>query len=131
VLDLDFELFRRQNVAIASLVILSALLKSNKVKRDELLKTLTNLYFDPQSLNSYLFEKIADYFKEHDTVPVSVLENWIPEYLFEVWGQSPPNGRSLFGDNLNLREILSFDPTDEQTKRAMELRKIIIGKGRL
>ncbi len=128
ILDLDIELFRRRNVRLASLVILSALLKSEKHQREKLLGILTSKYFDPKSLSRYFYEKIAVYIKEHDSVPVSVLENWVPEYSFEVWGESPPEERMLFGNNLTLRQILNFDPTYEQIYRAVELRKMIMEK---
>jgi hypothetical protein len=129
ILDLDIELFRRRNVRLASLVILSALIKSEKHKRGKLLEILTSKYFDPKSLPRYFYEKIAVYLKEHDSVPVSVLENWILEYSFEVWGESPPEERMLFGNNLTLRQILNFDPTYKQIYRAVELRKMVKKKG--
>jgi hypothetical protein len=128
ILDLDIELFRRRNVRIASLVILSALLKSEKLQREILLGIVTSRYFDPKSLPSYLFEKITIYLKEQDTIPVPVLENWIPEYSYEVWGESPPEERMLFGHNLTLRQILNFDPNQDQTYRAIELRQIVMDK---
>jgi hypothetical protein len=109
IVDLDIELFRRRNVRLASLVILSALLKSEKHQREILLEILTRAYFDPKSLPRYFFDKIAIYLKEHESVPVSVLEKWIPEYSFEVWGESPPDDRMLFGNNLTLRQILNFN----------------------
>jgi hypothetical protein len=128
VLDLDIELFRRRNVGIASLVIISAILKSNKKRRNGLLNTLTPGYFDPISLPRYLFEKIYHYFQENDVVPVEALENWIPKFSSEVWGESPPRGRTLFGNNFTLRQILNFDPTEEQITRAIELRKMVMDK---
>ena len=130
ILDLDIELFRRRNVRIASLAILSALLKSEKLQREKLLGILTSRYFDPKSLPRYFFEKITNYLKEHDTVPVPILENWIPDYSFEVWGESPPEERMLFGNNLTLRQILNFDPNEEQTYRAIELRQMVKDKNR-
>jgi hypothetical protein len=128
ILDLDIELFRRRNVRLASLVILSALLKSEKHQREKLFEILTSVYFDPKSLPRYFYEKIVVYLQEHDTIPVAVLENWIPEYSFEVWGESPPEERMLFGNNLTLRQILNFDPTNEQISRAIELRKMVMEK---
>jgi hypothetical protein len=49
-LDLDIELFRRRNARIASLVILSAILKTNRQQRKVLLGILSPQYFDPKSL---------------------------------------------------------------------------------
>jgi len=122
-LDLDIEMFRRRNVWIASYVILAGLLKGNRKQRQEYLEVLTPGHFDPKSLPRYLFEKIASYLEEQEIVPEPVLEGWIPQYATEVWGESPPNERMLFGNQLTLRQILSFNPTEEQVTRAIELRK--------
>jgi len=122
-LDLDIEMFRRRNVWIASYVILAGLLKGNRKQRQEYLEVLTPRYFDPKSLPRYLFEKIVSYLAEHESIPESVLESWIPEYSIEVWDKNPPSERTVFFDQLTLRQVLSFNPTEEQVTRAIELRK--------
>jgi hypothetical protein len=122
-LDLDIELFRRRNVWIASFVILAGLLKADIKQREKYLVILTPSYFDPKSLPRYLFEKIISYLKENDIVPVSELEKWVPEYAVEIWSESPPNERMLFSNQLTVRQILNFDPTEDQFFRAIELRK--------
>jgi hypothetical protein len=126
ILDLDIELFKRRNVSIARLVILSALLKANNQQRVKLLEILKPRYFDPKSLTRYLFEKIVAYLQVNESVPVVELENWIPEYFSEVWDESPPGGRMLFGSHFTLRQILNFDPNEEQTYRAIELRQMVM-----
>lgn len=128
ILDLDIELFRRRNVAIASLVIISALYKANKQQRIKLFGILSPRYFDPKSLPKYLFEKIVEYLQEDEYVPEAQLEDWIPEYFSQVWAESPPQGRMLFGSHLTLRQILNFDPNEKQTYRAIELRKMVMDK---
>ncbi|MFZ2096793.1 MAG: hypothetical protein WAV05_09165 [Anaerolineales bacterium] len=125
ILDLNIELFRRRNVGIASLVIISAILKADKKHQEDLFDILAPQYFDPKSLPQYLFEKIYNYLQENEQIPIAVLENWIPEYSFQVWGESPPEGRMLFGHNFTLRQIINFDPTEEQIIRAIELRKMV------
>ncbi len=126
ILDLDIELFKRRNVSIARLVILSALLKANNQQRVKLLEILKPSYFDPKSLTRYLFEKIVAYLQVNELVPVVELENWIPEYFSEVWDEFPPGGRMLFGSHFTLRQILNFDPNEEQTYRAIELRQMVM-----
>jgi hypothetical protein len=121
-LDLDIELFIRQNVWIASFVILSSLLKSKYQQRQNLLVALTPRHFDPKSLARFLFEKIVAYQGENDAIPISELEKWIPEYGIDVWG-SPLSERMLFAYQLRLRQILNFDPSEKQVNRAIELRK--------
>ena len=128
ILDLDIELFRRRNVGIASLVIISALHKANKQQRTNLLEIISPRYFDPKSLPKYLFEKIVEYLHENEYVPEAQLEDWIPEYFSQVWDESPPQGRMLFGSHLTLRQILNFDPNEKQTYRAIELRKMVMEK---
>jgi hypothetical protein len=122
ILDLDIELFVRRNVHIASLVILSGLLKSNYIQRKKLLKILNLRYFDPKSLPQYLFERIVQNFRNNEIVTEAGLEKWILEYFLQVWGETPPNERMLFGHNYTLRQILTFNPNDEQIRRAIELR---------
>lgn len=122
-LDLEVELFRRRNVWIASFVILAGLLKGDKQQRQGYSKILTPGHFDPKSLSKYLFEKIIKYLDKNENVPISELEVWIPEYAIEVWGETPPDERMLYSNQLTLRQILSFNPTEEQINRAIELRK--------
>jgi hypothetical protein len=122
-LDLDHELFLMHNIWIASFVILAGLLKGDRQQQQRLLSILKPAYFNPKSLPRYLFEKIASYLEVHEAVPEPVLEGWIPQYAIEVWGDSSQNERLLFGDQLKLRQILSFNPTEEQVNRAIELRK--------
>jgi len=121
-LDLEIELFRRRNVWIASFVILAGLLKGDKELRLSYLSILTPSHFDPESLARYLFEKLNEYLQKHEQVPEAELEKWIPQYSLDVWG-SRPSGRDLFSGQIKLRQILSFNPTEEQTNRAIELRK--------
>jgi hypothetical protein len=127
-LDLDIELFRRRNVRIASLVILSALLKENRQQRKELLGILSPQYFDPKTLPMYLFTKIVIFLQGNETIPVSELEKWIPEYSYQVWGESPPEERMLYSNQYTLRQILNFEPNEAQVDRAIELRKMVMEK---
>jgi hypothetical protein len=127
ILDLDIELFRRRNVVIASLVILSALLKADKPQREKYLAILSPQHFDPMSLPRYIFERIIQYLQENETIPAEEMEKWIPEFSMQVWGE-PPQGRMLFGDHYTLRQILNFEPTEAQVYRAIELRKMVMDK---
>ena len=121
-IDLQVDLFRRRNVWIASFVILAGLLKGDKEQRQRFLSILTPHHFDPKSLARYLFERLSEYLQEHEQVPEAELEKWIPHYEIKVWG-SPSSERMFFSDHLKLRQILSFNPTEEQVNRAIELRK--------
>ena len=126
--DLDIELFRRQNVWVASSVVISGLLKANPQQRKNFLMNLTPQHFNPQSLCQYLFERIVSFLEDNETIPISELEKWIPEYHLEVWNESPPHERMLFAHNFNLRRIINFNPTEEQVNRAIELRKMTMEK---
>lgn len=121
-LDLEVEIFQRRNVWIASYVILAGLLKGNKEQRKRFLSILAPHYFDSKSLARYVFEKLCEYLQKHEQVPEAELEKWIPQYSIEVWG-SPSSERMFFSDQLRLRQILSFNPTEEQVIRAIKLRK--------
>jgi hypothetical protein len=122
-LNLEIELFRRQNVWIASFVILAGVLKGDQKQQRKYLDLLTPEYFDPKSLPKYLFEKIVLYVNRNESIPVSEIENWIPEFAIKVWGESPVDERMLFANQFTLRQILSFTPTEEQVYRAIELRR--------
>jgi hypothetical protein len=122
-LDLNIELFQRNNVWIASFVILAGLLKGARQQREQFLSILSPFHFDPKSLARYLYTKFALSLQGNETIPISILENWIPQYATEVWGESPPEERMLFSNHLKLRQILSLNPTEEQVYRAIELRK--------
>lgn len=126
ILDLDIELFRRRNVRIASLVILSALLRENRRQREKLMGMLSPQHFDPKSLPRYLFEKLVIRLRDNEAVPESEMESWIPEYAYQVWGESPPEGRMLFGNHFTLRQILNFNPNEAQVQRAVELRRMVM-----
>ena len=128
--DIEINLFRRNNVSIAALVIVSGLLKGDQQLRQRLLSILTPDHFNPRSLPQYLYQKIAVYPHMGETIPVSELEKWIPEYHLEVWGESHPEERMFYADNWTLRQILNFDPTEEQINRAIELREMVIEHNR-
>jgi hypothetical protein len=125
ILDLNIELARRRNVTVASLVILSALLKAERQQREKYLAILSPRHFDPMSLPRYLFEKLTLYLRENETIPVEEMEKWIPEFFTLVWGE-PPEGRMVFGNHYTLRQILNFEPTEAQVHRAIELRKMVM-----
>jgi len=120
--DLDVELFTRQNVWIASFVILAGLLKADHQLKQQYISILTPFYFDPTSMARYLFEKIASFLEEKKTITIPILESWIPQYELDEWGESYSE-RMFFTNNIRLRRILSFDPTEEQVNQAIALRK--------
>jgi hypothetical protein len=122
-LDLEIELFRRKNVWIASFVILAGLLKADQQLQQKYFEMLTPSYFDPKSLSRFLYAKIAVNLRGNETIRDSELENWIPEYAVEVWGESPIDERMLFANQLTLRQILSFNPSKKQVIQAMKLRR--------
>lgn len=125
ILDLDIELFKRQNVSIASRVIISGLLKSTREQRDIYIAILNPLYFDQKSLLLFLFNKIINYLRENEIIPIEEMEKWIPEYSTQVWGEVS-RGRVLIGEYFTLRQILTFEPTDAQVMRAIELRRLVM-----
>jgi len=122
-LDLNIELFQRQNVWIASFVIIGGILNADKQYREELFRIIPPNIFNSKSLCKFLFEKISIYFNEADTLTESLLETWIPEYIICTWGESNLDEKTIYSNQANLRQIINFFPTKDQMKQAIELRK--------
>ena len=123
VLDLDVELFKRNNVAIASLVILSSLVKGDQEQREECLRRTRVEYFNEKSLDRFLFETIVEYHRATGQVPVQDVRARILEYGPQVWGEASDE-RELTGHYFMWAQIVSFSPTTAQVERAIELRKM-------
>ena len=117
--DLDSELARR-NVAVAYLIVLSALVKGRPDQRDKILTTIQPAQLQERSFENYLFVFIRDRLGELGEIPMPRIEEIITSYETVVWGE-PLDERSLRGYSFKWSQIMSFDPNDSQLNRAIEL----------
>jgi hypothetical protein len=114
-LDLDVELFRN-NTAIASLMILSALVKDKG--RDSIIQILKPDHFS--LFDRYLFEVILEQLSEEGEIIASKVKYRIPEYGPKYFSE-PLDEHSLNGYNFTWAQILDMDPTPSQVDKAIEL----------
>lgn len=121
--DLDEELFRRRNVALASLVILSALLHGDKDQQQNVLHTVKPEYLGERSFDHFLFERISDHVVTGVSFSASDVEASIQEYGPVIWSE-PSSEQSLQGHRLTWAQLLSLRPTPRQVERAIELRQM-------
>lgn len=118
--DLNTELFVRNNMAIASLAIISGLIKGSKSRRELILRSIKPEYLHERSFESYLFGLIAEELESKDDISASVIERRISEYSMVVYGE-PSNERSLQGDFFKWSQILDFEPSDSQLNKGIEI----------
>jgi hypothetical protein len=114
-LDLDVELFRK-NVSIASLVILSALVKDKG--RNWIIQIVKPGHFT--LFPRYLFEVMLEQLSEEGEIIASKVKDRIPDYGPKYHGE-PLGEHSLRGYNFTWAQILDLDPTSAQVDKAIEL----------
>jgi hypothetical protein len=122
-LNLDVELFRNNNVGLAALVVLAALIMDEKSQRDHIVQSIGSEHFWPKSFELHLFQRLLSYFAEHNDITSFDFSKMISDYGLEVWGE-PSNEQSLLGKYFKLAQIINLAPTATQVERAIELRRI-------
>jgi hypothetical protein len=122
-LDLSEELFRRRNVAVASLVILAALLHGNAEQQNGILQRVKPASLGEKSFDHFLFEKMADTLSAGKLLVAADMAASIEAYGPTVWGE-PSNARSLQGARFTWKQVLELRPTPVQVERAIELREM-------
>ena len=118
--DLNTELFIRRNVAIAELVIITGLIKGNQAQKELILKSIVPAHLGEKSFEGYLFTIIVDDVENMHEISLITVEQRIPEYSQVVHGE-PANKKSLEGNFFKWSQILSFEPTNEQINKAIEV----------
>lgn len=117
--DLNTELFIRNNVAIAGLVIITALVKGTPNQQARILNSVEPAHLGEKSLESYLFMIMADKLRNNREISLREVEQRILEHSQAVYGESA-NKESLEGDFYKWSQILSFEPSDEHIAAAIE-----------
>jgi hypothetical protein len=117
--DLDFELFTRNNTAIASLVIISGLIKGDPTQREAILRSIKPDHLGNRSLESYLFRLISDELSDKGNVSLDAIEKSIPQHSQVDYGE-PPNEKMLQGDYYKWNQILNFELTDAHISKAID-----------
>ncbi len=118
ILNLDQELYERNNVVCAFHVILSGLIK-NKEQRTEIMTRVRPDYLDIPFMR-YLYEIATEDLKRSDEVNVNFIIESIPKFGPKVYGVKS-NRRSLKGHYFTLAQILDFQPTPAQVSKAIEM----------
>ena len=121
ILDLQDELYRRNNVAIATLVVLSALIKGKSIQQKTILNRLKPEYLGPKLIYSYLYTLIVEDIKNLGEVDISSILDKIPEFGPKIFGE--PSSK-LKGDYFNFALILNIDPTVDQVAKAIDMVEI-------
>jgi hypothetical protein len=122
-IDIDVELLEN-SVGVASLVILSALIKNKQ--RDHIIQNINSNFLN--SFDRYLYELILEQLISGDEVDYSKIKDRIPEYGPKYYGE-PSDERSLRGYYFTWAQILDLDPTPAQIDRAFELLRKWAKKG--
>jgi|GEM_PF-3201304 len=122
VLDLDEELFRH-NVAVASLVILAALLWGGKAQQQKVFHQVKPEYFWEKSFDRFLFTRISDSLAIGHNFSILNLEACIQEYGPATWNE-PSSERSLQGHRFTVKQLIDLRPTPAQVQQAIELRQM-------
>jgi replicative DNA helicase len=118
ILNLDEELFERNNTAAAFHIIISGLIK-NKEQRTEIMTRVRPDYLDIPFMR-YLYEIATEDLKRSDEVDVNFIIESIPKFGPKVYGMKS-NRRSLKGHYFTLAQILDFQPTPSQVSKAIEM----------
>lgn len=129
--DLDLELFVRNNSAIASLVVISGLIKGNQTQRESILQSVKPDYLSERSFESYLFRLISDELSDKGNISLDAIEKGIPQHSQIDYGE-PPSKRLLQGYFFKWTQILNLEPTDDHISKAIEhLQKVARNNGPL
>lgn len=118
ILNLDEELYERNNAAVGLLIIISGLIK-NKEQRNDILKRVRPDYIVIPFMR-YLYEVVIDDLKGSDEVNINSIVESIPKFGPKVYG-TKSNRRHLKGHYFTLAQILDFEPTPAQVSKAIDL----------
>ncbi len=118
ILNLDQELYERNNVVCAFHVILSGLIK-NRTQRQEILSRVIPDYMGVP-FYKYLFEIISADLARSEEINVSSIIDSIPKFGPNVYGMRS-NRRSLKGHYFTFAQVLDFEPTPAQVSRAIDM----------
>lgn len=118
ILNLDVELYERNNVVIAFLVVISGLIK-NKDQRPEILTAMKAEYIGIRFYR-YLFEIVVEELKENDEINIDSVARSLPKFGPKVYGRRS-NKRSLKGEYFTLAQVLDFEPSPAQVSKAIEM----------
>jgi hypothetical protein len=117
ILKLDVELYKRNNVSIAFLVLISGLIKG--IDRQEILRRVKPDYINVP-FNRYLYEIVAENLKSSGEIDVQLIIDRIPDFGPIVYGETSKES-SIYADYFTLAQILDFQPTSSQIDKAIDM----------
>lgn len=118
ILSLDVELFQRNNVSIAFLVIISGLIKNVK-QRQDIIGQVKPIYINVP-FNRYLYEIVIDELNEKGEIDITPILSRIPDFELKFYG-TPSDERSLRSKYFTFAQVLNFEPTPEQVSKAISM----------
>lgn len=118
ILNLDEELYERNNVPLAFHIIISGIIR-NKRQRNEILMRVRPDYIDIPFM-AYLYEIVTEELKRGEEIDIYSIIDLIPKFGPKVYGIRS-NRRSLKGHYFTLAQILDFQPTPAQVSKAIDL----------
>lgn len=120
IVNLSTELFMRNNVSIAELVVLSCLIKGGDENRSVVLHEFQPEFLPVKSFERYLCTIILTQLQTNGIVSIAEIELKIEDFGIKVWGE-PLKNKEKRGYLFRWNQILTFEPTVSQAERAIIL----------
>jgi len=118
--DVNTELFAKNNIAMAKLVVIAGLLMNDVGQRSEILRLVEAEMMGEKSFEGYLFSRIRESLKDNARVSLSEIAEKIPGYVSEVDGEAT-RSKSLEEYYYKWSQILSMEPTHAEVQKALEI----------
>ena len=122
-IDLNTELFRNNNMAIARLVVVSGLVQGDSAAKTRILKMIKPDYLGEKSFSAYLFSYAAELLGEAGKISIEKVEASISDYGPKVFGK-PLDKNFVMGVHYKWSQIMNFHPTAKQLDRSIHLCRI-------
>ena len=119
-INLDFELFEKNNLAIAKLVVIAGLIRNDDRQRREILRSIEPDSLGENSFECYLFDQIRASLQDRGQVSPSQIGMQIYRYKPQFEGKASSNN-TLEGHLFRWSLILGFEPTPAQVEKAINI----------
>jgi hypothetical protein len=119
-IDLQAELFVKNNLAIAKLVVIAGLLKNDKRQRRIILNSVDIECLGKNAFEGYIFRQVRESLAFSGKISPSKITEQIYQYSPKVAGKANPS-RSLDEYFFRWSLILGFGPTPAQVDQAIKI----------
>jgi hypothetical protein len=118
ILNLDIELYKRNNVPVAFLVLIAGLIK-NIEQQQKILERVKPEYINVP-FHRYLYEVVIDELARNQKINVTSIINRIPDFGPLVYG-TPTEEGFLKANYYTFAQVLGFQPTSIQISKAIDM----------